>query len=111
MESLMKSDIFFFITSLVVIVLGVGGVFLTLQVYWLLKEIREIARHTRQASEWLLEDFDEMRDAIKEKGIRLRFFLNFFRGLFERKIYARRTSRKSKARVEQEEDTDSELSE
>ena len=101
MESLMKSDIFFFITSFVVILLGVGGIFLIAQIYWLLKEIRTIARHTRQGAEWILEDFDEMREAIKEKGIRLRFFLDFFRGLFERRVYPRRREKRNKIREEQ----------
>lgn len=105
MESVLKSDIFFFITSFVVIFLGVGALFLMAQIYFLLKEIREIARHTRQGAEWLLEDFDEMREAIKEKGIRLRFFLDFFRGLFERKRGEPRRTKRT-ARVLREEEAD-----
>ncbi len=52
-------------------------------IYKILQEIREIAKNTKQATEWFLEDFDEMRESVREKGLRLRFFLNFFRGLFE----------------------------
>ena len=97
MESVLKSDIFFFITSAVVIVMGISGIFLMFQIYRLLQEIREIARHTRQGAEWLLEDFDEMRGAVREKGLRLRFFIDFFRGLFGPRFEAHRRARKERA--------------
>lgn len=104
MESVLKSDIFFFITSFVVILLGVAGLVIAAQIYRVLKEIERIAKNTSQATEWILEDFDEMREAIREKGLRLRFFLNFFKGLFERNSRATRSSKRRATRVEDEDD-------
>ncbi len=94
MDGVLKSDIFFFITSLAVIGISVAALFLMYQIHRLLKEIHAIARHTRQGTAWLLEDFDEMREAVREKGLRLRFLLNFFRGLFEQYERPRRRSRR-----------------
>lgn len=104
MDGLLKSDIFFFITSIAVIGLGIAGLVIMFQVYKLLQEIRQIARTTRQGAEWLLEDFDEMREAVREKGLRLRFFLDFFRGIFERKSRFGRFTRR-KPRKDEDDDT------
>ena len=85
MEGILKSDIFFFITSVTVLFLGVAGLFVMVQIYHILKEVKEIARQTRQGAEGILEDLDDIRDAVRSKGFGIRTLFNVFRGIFEKK--------------------------
>ena len=72
MTEIVHADIFFFITSLAVIIIGVG---LTVVIYYsilILRDVRAILQKVRKTSDELAEDFEEVRAEIKKTGMRVR---------------------------------------
>ncbi len=67
MESLVKSDIFFFITSLAVIVVTGIFVFLFYYGFKILKQIRLITSRFKEEGEDFLKDAKEVRELYKGK--------------------------------------------
>jgi prolipoprotein diacylglyceryltransferase len=67
MESLVKSDIFFFITSIAVTVLTVILVFLFYYGFKILKQIRFITNRFKEEGEFFLQDAKELRETYKGK--------------------------------------------
>lgn len=70
MEAIAKSDLFFMITSVVVVL--IGALLLTALVYLvrIIRDVNKITHVVRDESELIKEDIDDFRDAAKEKGIR-----------------------------------------
>jgi hypothetical protein len=64
----MKSDIFFFITTVVVIVLGILFLWLMIYLITIFKTIREITTRAKTLFNATSDDIDQMRTNIKEKG-------------------------------------------
>ncbi len=65
----MKSDIFFFITTVVVIVLGLLFLWLMVYLIAIFKSIREITGRAKTLFNATSDDVDELRKHIKEKGL------------------------------------------
>ncbi len=65
----MKSDIFFFITSVVVIVLALLFLWLMIYLISIFKTIREITGRAKTLFNATSDDIDQMRTNIKEKGL------------------------------------------
>lgn len=66
MESFIKADIFFFITSVAVIVLAVLGAVLLGMMIAVLNEVRKIASRTRREVEGLYKDVHAIRAEVRE---------------------------------------------
>jgi len=75
MEAVLKSDVFFFITSTAVIVLSVV---LLVALYYLIKilrDVKEISRTVKKESELIVADVDAVRRNIKKKGKQVSAFI------------------------------------
>lgn len=66
MESLLKADIFFFITSVVVIILAILGAVVLGMVIAVLVEVRKIATRTRREVESIYDDVHAIRSEVRE---------------------------------------------
>lgn len=76
MEEILKSDIFFFITSVVVIVISVV---LLIALYYLIKilrDVKEISKTVKDESGLIAKDIDDARAGIKKKGNQVSKFIN-----------------------------------
>ena len=84
MRTLIHADIFFFITSIFVIILtlilGVAGAYLVL----ILRDMKEISRKVKIEGGEIIEDVKELRERIEEEGVGLRSLGKMF-GLFSKK--------------------------
>jgi len=67
MESLIQADIFFFITTIVVIVLGILSVIILFYITTILADIREISRIARSESEGIAEDIKHIRKEVNDE--------------------------------------------
>ncbi|PIR37971.1 MAG: hypothetical protein COV34_02695 [Candidatus Zambryskibacteria bacterium CG10_big_fil_rev_8_21_14_0_10_42_12] len=88
MEAVAKSDLFFMITSVVVVL--VGALLLTALVYVVrvIRDVRKITHVVRDEAELIKEDIDDFRDATKEgslKTIRGFNIARIIKGFFGRK--------------------------
>jgi len=76
MEAILKSDIFFFITSIVVIVLSAV---LLVALYYLIKilrDVKEISKIVKNESGLIVKDIDDARKGIKKKGHQVGSFIS-----------------------------------
>lgn len=84
MRTLIHADIFFFVTSIFVvvstIVLAIAGIYFIL----ILRDMKEISRKIKVEGEEIIDDVKELREKIKEEGIGLRSLGKFF-GFFTKK--------------------------
>jgi predicted Holliday junction resolvase-like endonuclease len=77
MENLMKSDIFFFITSIAV---GILTILLTIVIIYIVKIIRDIKYISGKAktqADHISEDFDKLRENLKAQSSTAKSFFNF----------------------------------
>jgi hypothetical protein len=84
MRTLLHADIFFFLTSIFVVVLtvvlSVAGVYFIL----ILRDMKEISKKVKTEGGEIIEDVKKVREKIEEEGIGLASLGKMF-GLFSRK--------------------------
>lgn len=78
MDGFLKMDIFFVVTTLVVVVLGVLLILIFIRVLRVLKKIEEVADMVSEEGKLIKEDIAEARTELREKGFRLRTIANLF---------------------------------
>lgn len=83
MESLLKSDIFFFITSIVVIAIGIGIVVAFFYIIRILRDVKDVSKTVKQGTEEMAQDLSLLRTKVKSEGS-LVGMTAFFRKLFAR---------------------------
>ncbi len=67
MESLIHADIFFFVTTVIVIALGLISIVILTYIAIIIADIREISRIARRESGEIAEDIAEIRGEIKKE--------------------------------------------
>lgn len=93
METLLKADIFFFITAISVIILTILLIASFYYILRILKNTKEVTDKVKKGSDVLAEDLSELRQNIKEEGAKIKHFSNFFESILNR-----RTRSKSKTK-------------
>lgn len=89
MDTLMKADIFFFVTTISVILLTLLAIVAFIYIVKILHNIRAISETIKNESNLIAEDMDDIRARVRSSGFT---FLGVFR-LF-RDIFASRSRRK-----------------
>ena len=102
MTEVVHADIFFFITSVVVIVVGAGLAVATYFVIDILRDVRVVAKKVRKASDELEQDFEDLRSNIKSEGVRVRTVFEMVLGFMARQIPKAKIKRKAKEVTEDE---------
>lgn len=67
MESLIHADIFFFITTIIVIALGIILIIIFIYIAKILADIREISRIARSESEDIADDIHMIRSEVQSE--------------------------------------------
>ena len=78
MQSLLKSDIFFFITSICVIVVSILIVYVLVYIVRILMDLKKLSRKIDQEGEKIVDDIGVMRETVKDRLIDT----PVFRGIF-----------------------------
>jgi hypothetical protein len=91
MADVLKSDVFFFVTTICVIVATIALVFLMIYAISILVDVKHVSKKIKEESEEFINDAREMRVSIKEKGTSLMGVLSLIFGNKKRD-----TSRKKK---------------
>lgn len=81
----MKSDIFFFITTVCVVVLSLGGLFLLLYVLRIAHDVQKIVGRVRTEGEEIMSDLKEARLLVKERGVSLINIIASFFGMKQKR--------------------------
>src|SRR3989338_3680306 len=97
MSEFMKADIFFFVTTIAVILLTVGIIIALYYVVRILRSVRNVSERVEEGSKVLSEDLEELRLKMKVGGVSARLFSGMFRN-------TRRWFGKEKAKRESKKD-------
>ena len=95
MESIYKADIFFFITAVAVIFITALLVVAFLYIIKILRTLSNISEMIREEGELFRGDIQEFRKGIHQRGMRLKYLLDFVRNRF----IARAKGRSGKSRA------------
>lgn len=89
MDSILKSDIFFFISSVAVIAIGIGAIIAFFYVINILRDVKDVSRTVKKETTEIAGDLDTMRTRAKNGQI-VAGLLGFFKGLFKKKKKGRK---------------------
>ncbi|MEK7641843.1 MAG: hypothetical protein AAB365_02505 [Patescibacteria group bacterium] len=82
MQTLIHADIFFFVTTIVVILFGIGAVIALVYIIKILALLKDIATTVKTGSGLIAEDIEELRDRVKRGTFNLGAAARFFYGIF-----------------------------
>jgi hypothetical protein len=92
MDSLVHADIFFFVTTIAVVV--IAAVFTVVLVYLakILHDVKKITAQVHEETVLFREDIRDLREQVRNEGFKLRSFLDLITGFFGRKKKSRSKS-------------------
>jgi hypothetical protein len=80
-QSIAKSDVFFVVTTVAVILITIVVVIGCAYIIGILRTVKRISRMAERTTQDVSEDINELRDDVKRHGVSLGAFLNFFHRL------------------------------
>jgi hypothetical protein len=84
MATLVHADIFFFVTTIVVVVVGIALTVALIYLAKVLSDIKEVTQQVKEEAILFREDIKELRGDVKKEGFRLERLMMFFRTLFKK---------------------------
>lgn len=90
MQTLIHADIFFFITSIWVIVISAIVVVILWHAAFIMNDLRHISQKMREEGDLLSNDIHDLRTAIKTEGATVKPIWKYFSNLFERRKHHRK---------------------
>lgn len=86
MTDFLKQDIFFFVTTVVTIVVGILLAILMVYIIKIARDIKYITSRAKEEADLISEDLSELRQNVREKGAKMKYFLSFFNNLGKKKV-------------------------
>ncbi len=96
MDTLAKSDIFFFVTTFAVVFVSLGILAVTVYLLYLLKELKAIISLVKREGELISEDLADLRGKVATEGFKLSFLWGFVRKLWQFKSIAKKKNKTTK---------------
>lgn len=84
MDPFYKQDVFFFVTTIAVVVITVIFIVLGAFVVKILADIKHISKKVRTQADLLSEDINDLRQEVRNKGFTALGAFKFFRNIFKR---------------------------
>jgi MFS superfamily sulfate permease-like transporter len=81
----MKSEIFFFITSIAVVILTILIGIVAAYLIRILRNVDDISAKAKEEAALIKEDVADLRQNIRDEGIKVKSFVSFFNKLKGRK--------------------------
>ena len=82
METLIHADIFFFITTIWVIIISAILVVILWNVAFIVNDLRHISKKIREGSETLSQDLHDLHTIIRTEGAGIKPIWKYFKNLF-----------------------------
>lgn len=83
MESLLKADIFFFITTMAIVLLTIALVVILVYFIKILRDVRYMARKAKEETDEIVKDVDLFRAALKKRAREAGATFNSFNKFFK----------------------------
>ena len=81
MTDFAKMDVFFFVTTIAVVVLSILLAILIIYIIKISRDIKHITQKARSEAELISQDLSDLRQNVKEHGAKLKYFASFFSNL------------------------------
>ena len=85
MDQFLKQDIFFFVTTVAVVVLAILLAILIIYIIKISKDVKYISHKAKSEADLISQDLSDLRENVKKKGAKLKYFLSFFNNLRKKK--------------------------
>jgi uncharacterized protein YoxC len=85
MDTLIHADIFFFISTIALVIISIGIVISLVYVIRILRNVSEVSDKVKEESTEILSDVKELRGTIKKEGFKMKHAVKFMKGLFTKK--------------------------
>jgi uncharacterized protein YoxC len=85
MDTLIHADIFFFVTTIAVVIITLLFIVLLIYLIQAIRRVRDIAEQVRDETILFREDVHQLRDQVKRTGFQAKSFLTVFQNVFTRK--------------------------
>lgn len=85
MNTLIHADIFFFVTTIVIVILGIGAAIITYYILKIVKSFRHVMENIKKESDNIAEDIAALRVRVKEESTKVSPWL----GLVSKFIFRR----------------------
>ncbi|MEN9649707.1 MAG: hypothetical protein RL094_674 [Candidatus Parcubacteria bacterium] len=96
MNTLIQANIFFFITSVVTIVLAIGVAVLLYYIIRIARNVEHISEKIKIESDHVTRDIHELRTRIREEGMKVIPLIGFFSKFFTKKKESAKTGPRRK---------------
>ncbi|HRH22808.1 MAG TPA: hypothetical protein PLB51_02345 [Candidatus Paceibacterota bacterium] len=84
-DSLIHADIFFFISSIALVIISIGITVLLIYLIGIVRNVREISEKVKGESGELIKDIKDLRIALRQEGIKWRHVADMIRHFFSHK--------------------------
>ena len=84
MNTLIHADLFFFVTTIVVVVVGIAFTIALVYLAKVLSDIKAVTQQVKEETILFREDIKELRSDIKKEGFRAERLFMFFRNFFKK---------------------------
>ncbi len=85
-ESLIHADIFFFISTIVLVIFSIAFGMILFYVLRIVKNVRYISERLRVEGVEIIEDIKKFRGMLREEGIKWKHVAGLIRAFFSRKV-------------------------
>lgn len=85
MQEFLKADIFFFVTTLAVVLVTILVLVILFLIVKILKNVKDISDTAKHEAENISEDIATARMKVKAEGVKLKHFTDIFGGFMARK--------------------------
>ena len=82
----MKSEIFFFISSIATVILTILIGMMAVYLIRILRNVDNISEKAKDEADLIKEDVADLRQNIRDEGIKVKSFISFFKKIKGRKI-------------------------
>lgn len=96
MESFLKADIFFFITTIALITVSLALIVVLIYLAKILSHFLYLSRKIREEGDEMIKDIHSLRTAMKDEGRGLAMFWEKFISFFNHKKSSRKSKTKKK---------------
>ena|SRR3989344_196594 len=95
METLVKADVFFFITTVVILILGVTLFVAAIYLIKVLRKVKSITDRMEEEADEIIDDAHEFRENIKKEEVRMSFVSKLMGAVLNSIFVIKRSGRKN----------------
>jgi hypothetical protein len=85
MNEFYKMDVFFFVATIAVVILTLLLAALIVYIIKISRDIKYISQKAKSEADLISQDLSDLRENVKDKGVKMKYFLSFFNNLRKKK--------------------------